>query len=289
MTASASKSKRRSQAFLNTCHVAQDVSCPQPVISVCLLTTHTGSQAAIRQEVSGLEDVQERVTQQLLDVQEQLTSERATLTSRNNSLQSDVDKLTAQHMLTLNKLEAMSVQLQDTVLQHQDLKIAHTDLHSSHTALQDKSAATATELQTLQGIHADVTQAAAHLQAEVAQLSAELKSEQAHTQELKVSLSESEATSVELRAALASAQTDSRDLRLALADSGAAHSELSNRLAVLQAEAESSITAVRGDLQVVTAQHAEAERLAEQLSMELSELNRQHHAVSCDRQVRFTR
>ena len=236
--------------FWATVTLSPTLAIPQ----ICCANT----QVAVQQELSSLEGAKERVTQQFLDTQERLATERAALTSRSNSLQSDVDKLTAQHMLTLNKLEATSARLADVVISHEALKTSHAELEEKHTVLQDSSAATTSELQALQATHADVVQTSREMQSQVAQLSTELSS----------------------------AESQVVDMGKALADSEAARSALNESLTALQAESESRITGLRQVLQSITEQAVVSQASVERLGRELSGLDSQYQSVKQQRAVR---
>lgn len=229
-----------------------------PYLGNSLKTCCAYTQVAVQQELSNLEGAKERVTEQFLDTQEQLATERAAFTSRNNSLQSDVDKLTAQHMLTLNKLEATSARLAEVMTSHEALKTSHADLEKKHTVLQDSSAATTSELQALQATHAGVVQTFAEMQTQVAQLSSELSS----------------------------AEFQVVDMRKALADSEAARSALDDSLTALQAESENRVAGLRQELQSVTEQAVLSQASVGQLGRDLTDLDSQYQSVKQHRAVR---
>ena len=257
--------------------------CWQQSGSTALL--HFWLQASTQQELSSLEGVKDQVAQQLFDVQEQLTTERAALTSRNNALQSDVDKLTAQHMLSLNELEATSNKLQDASLRYTEFQAAHADLGNCHAALQDSLTATGAELQTLQNSHAVLAQTSKALQTEVTQLTAELSSTQTQAEELRQSVADSNAESTQLTVELSHTHAQHTALGQAYAKSEATISALNDSLTAVQFESKSRISTITQKLQSVTEQHAAACRSVEQLNMELNDLASKRQALQAEKQA----
>ena len=74
--------------------------------------------------------------QELTALQAQVATEAAAASTRSNALQSELDRLTAQHIATLNELTDTCDKLEDALSCHADLKGVHAELCKSHAALQ---------------------------------------------------------------------------------------------------------------------------------------------------------
>ena len=65
-----------------------------------------------------------------------MAAEAAAASTRSNALQSELDRLTAQHIATLNELTDTCDKLEDALSCHTDLKGVHAELCKRHAALQ---------------------------------------------------------------------------------------------------------------------------------------------------------
>ncbi len=217
-------------------------------------------QVDLEADLSSSQAVHKELDQRFADLQQQHQSDAAAATSRQATLQSELQQLTEVHVSVLNQLSDATAEvneLGDLAQDHSQLTAEFANLQSAHERLQASKEAVDAEHALLQ----------------------------ARVDLLHQALADSEAAAAELSSKLTALQGEYHAVSQGLADSEAANSELSSKLTKLQSESASSIADLEAELEDVTWQRLDAQQSKQQLGEELSVAQAQLQQLADAKQV----
>ena len=230
-------------------------------------------QGSVETHLSALQAVHAELEQRFSELQQQHQSDAAAATSRQATLQSELQGLTEVHVSVLNQLSEATAEVNELgdvaqdysqlSAQFANLQAAHVNLHGSKEVLDAEHALLLTKADSL-------TRTVADSEATSAELNFKLTALQCESEALRQHLAESGTANAELNSNLTALQCESGSLSHSLADSEAANAELSSKLTALQSQADGNIADLEAELATVSEQCSAAQQASKQLHEEVS-------------------